>query len=238
MFIHPPQIHRGMLPEFRDPSLLRRALTHRSYLNEHPEAVAEQDNERLEFLGDAVLDFIAGAWLFDHYPYLDEGKLTTVRAALVKVSTLAEFARDVGMQQHMRLGKGEVDTGGRNRSNILGDAFEALLGALYLDQGIDAARAFVLPFLEEATPRILQGNKDRDPKSQLQEWSQTALSFTPRYKVIEAVGPDHAKVFTVEVWIGDAAFARGTGPNRQAAEQSAAREALEHASGETAKSEI
>lgn len=221
-----------MIPEFRDPMLLRRALTHRSFLNEHPEAYGEQDNERLEFLGDAVLDFIAGAWLFDHFPNLDEGKLTTIRAALVRVATLADFARTIGLQDYMRLGKGEVDTGGRNRSNILGDAFEAVLGALYIDQGIDACRAFVLPFLEDATPRILQGNNDRDPKSKLQEWSQSALNVTPRYRIVETSGPDHAKVFTVEVWLGDMVFARGAGPNRQAAEQTAAREALERAARE------
>lgn len=222
-----------MLPEFRNPSLLRRALTHRSYLNEHPEAVGEEDNERLEFLGDAVLDFIAGAWLFDHFPRLDEGKLTTLRAALVRVATLADFARALGMQESLRLGKGEIDTGGRNRSNILGDAFEAVLGALYLDQGIDACRSFVLPFLEDATPHILQGNNDRDPKSKLQEWSQNALNVTPHYTIVDAVGPDHAKLFTVEVWLGDVAFARGTGQNRQAAEQNAAREALGRAAQES-----
>jgi ribonuclease-3 len=222
-----------MIPEFRDPLLLRRALTHRSYLNEHPEAVGEEDNERLEFLGDAVLDFIAGAWLFDHYPQLDEGKLTTLRAALVRVATLADFSRALGVQNLIRLGKGEIDTGGRNRSNILGDAFEAVLGALYLDQGIDACRSLVLPFLEEATPRILQGNNDRDPKSKLQEWSQNALNVTPRYKIVDASGPDHAKIFTVEVWLGDIAFARGAGQNRQAAEQQAAREALERAALES-----
>jgi ribonuclease-3 len=222
-----------MIPEFRDPLLLRRALTHRSYLNEHPEAVGEEDNERLEFLGDAVLDFIAGAWLFDHYPQLDEGKLTTLRAALVRVATLADFSRALGVQNLIRLGKGEIDTGGRNRSNILGDAFEAVLGALYLDQGIDACRSLVLPFLEEATPRILQGNNDRDPKSKLQEWSQNALNVTPRYKIVDASGPDHAKIFTVEVWLGDIAFARGAGQNRQAAEQNAAREALERAALES-----
>lgn len=229
-----------MIPEFRDPTLLRRALTHRSFLNEHPEAYGEQDNERLEFLGDAVLDFIAGAWLFDHFPNLDEGKLTTIRAALVRVATLADFARALGLQDHMRLGKGEIDTGGRNRSNILGDAFEAVLGALYIDQGIDACRAFVLPFLEDATPRILQGNNDRDPKSKLQEWSQSALNVTPRYRIVETSGPDHAKVFTVEVWLGEIVFARGAGPNRQAAEQTAAREALDRADGgfSNLKSEI
>ena len=226
-----------MIPDFHDPSLLRRALTHRSYLNEHLEATGEQDTERLEFLGDAVLDFIAGAWLFDRYPQLDEGKLTTLRAALVRVATLAEFARKLGISDRMRLGKGEIDTGGRNRSNILGDAFEAILGAIYIDRGIDACREFVIPFLEAETPSIMQDNGDRDPKSKLQEWSQGALNVTPRYKIVDASGPDHAKIFTVEVWLGDTAFAQGIGPSRQMAEQIAAREALERAVSHPADAE-
>jgi ribonuclease III len=218
-----------MLPEFNNPDLLKRALTHRSYLNEHGEAADEQDNERLEFLGDAVLDFITGAWLYDRFPDLDEGKLTTLRAALVRVTTLAEFARELGIPDALRLGKGEVDTGGRNRNNILGDTFEAVLGAMFLDQGIAACTGFVLPFLEKATPRILSANADRDPKSKLQEWSQGALNVTPRYKLVSTIGPDHAKVFTVEVWLGDELFASGAGMSKQQAEQLAAREALEKA---------
>jgi ribonuclease III len=217
------------LPEFRDPSLLRRALTHRSYLNENIDARAESHNERLEFLGDAVLDFIAGAWLFENFPQLDEGKLTTLRAALVRVSTLADFSREIGIPELMRMGKGEVDTGGRNRSNIIGDAFEAVLGALYLDQGIDACRAFVLPFLENATPQIVSANADRDPKSRLQEWSQSELNVTPRYKMSGTTGPDHEKTFHVEVWLGDIVAARASGPTKQQAEQQAARDALEMA---------
>ncbi len=219
-----------MLPEFRDPALLKRALTHRSYLNEHVAAPDEQDNERLEFLGDAVLDFITGAWLFNSFPDLDEGRLTTLRAALVRVSTLAEFAREMGLPELMRLGKGEIDTGGRNRANILGDAFEAVLGALFLDQGIDVCQAFVLPFLERATPAIRQDNADRDPKSKLQEWSQGQLGVTPRYKLSGTTGPDHARIFHVQVFLGDEAYASGAGTSKQMAEQIAAREALERAS--------
>jgi ribonuclease-3 len=222
----------AVLPTFHDPALLERALTHRSYLNEHIELVDAQDNERLEFLGDAVLDFITGAWLFNRFPELDEGKLTTLRAALVRVTTLAEFARTLGLPELILLGKGEIDTGGRNRNNILGDAFEAVLGALYLDQGIDACRGFVLPFLESATPTILTGNADRDPKSKLQEWSQGKLGVTPRYKMVGTTGPDHAKTFLVEVWLGDNVFAHGSGTSKQLAEQVAARSALERAAAE------
>ncbi len=226
-----------MLPEFRDPALLKRALTHRSYLNEHVAAPDEKDNERLEFLGDAVLDFITGAWLFNTFPDLDEGRLTTLRAALVRVSTLAEFAREMGLPELMRLGKGEIDTGGRNRANILGDAFEAVLGALFLDQGIDACQSFVLPFLERTTPAIRQDNADRDPKSKLQEWSQGQLGVTPRYKLAGTTGPDHARIFHVQVFLGEEAYASGAGTSKQMAEQIAAREALERASRSPAADE-
>lgn len=218
------------LPSFNNPQLLERALTHSSYANEQtPSGVPFVDNERLEFLGDAVLDFVAGAWLYEKFPDLDEGRLTSMRAALVRVSTLADFARQLGLPEHLKLGKGEIDTGGRNRANILGDAFEALLGALYLDQGVEAVRDFLVPLLEQATPAIMQANLDRDAKSRLQEWSQGTLGVTPRYKLVATEGPDHARMFTVEVWLGDRVAGVGSGSSKQTAEQIAAREALEQA---------
>jgi len=216
------------LPTFNTPALLECALTHSSYANEHPEEQIA-DNERLEFLGDAVLDFVSGAWLFEQFPEYDEGRLTSIRAALVRVSTLARFARQVGLPERLRLGKGEIDTGGRDRDNILGDAFEALLGALYLDQGIEAARDFVVPLLAQATPAIIQAKLDRDAKSRLQEWSQGVLGVTPRYRLVAAEGPDHARVFTVEVQLGDLVAGIGRGSSKQIAEQLAARAALERA---------
>ncbi len=217
-----------MLPEFKNPDLLTRALTHSSFANEHQEEGQARlaDNEKLEFLGDAVLDFIAGAWLYNRFPDFDEGRLTSMRAALVRVGMLAEFARQIDLPDRMRLGKGEIDTGGRNRSNILGDAFEAVLGALFLDQGIQAACEFIEPFLEKATPIILNDNRDRDAKSRLQEWSQSILNVTPRYKLTATHGPDHAKIFTVEVWLGNQLGATGTGTSKQVAEQLAAQTAF------------
>ncbi len=217
------------LPAFRDPALLELALTHTSYANEHPE-LAGAHNERLEFLGDAVLDFIAADWLFHKHPDFDEGRLTTLRAALVRVQTLAELARAIGLPEHLRLGKGEEESGGRERANILGDAFEALLGALYLDQGIEAVRAFLVPLLEQALVRIMQANLDRDAKSRLQEWAQGTLGVTPRYRLVSSEGPDHAKTFTVAVWIGDRMAATGRGSSKQQAEQAAAAYVLEHLS--------
>lgn len=214
-----------MLPPFRDPGLLERALTHTSYANEHPE-LGGADNERLEFLGDAILDFIAAAWLFEHYPELDEGRLTSVRAALVRVNTLADFARAIGVRERLKLGKGEEDSGGRERDNILGDAFEAVLGALYLDQGIDAVRALLEPLFAQRAPQIVQANLDRDAKSRLQELAQGQLGVTPRYRLIASEGPDHAKQFTVAVWVGERQVGSGRGSSKQQAEQAAAQAAL------------
>jgi len=216
-----------MLPEFKDGSLLQCALTHSSYANEHLNGdVRMADNERMEFLGDAILDFIAAAWLYDRFPDIDEGRLTSLRAALVKVSTLADFARQCELADHLRLGKGEIDTGGRNRPNILGDAFEAILGALFLDQGVEAVRTFLLPFFEQMIDDLVRENRDRDAKSQLQEWAQGELGLTPRYKLAHTEGPDHAKIFTIDVWLGEKRAASGSGTSKQIAEQLAARDVL------------
>jgi ribonuclease III len=206
---------------FKDYRLLSRALTHRSYLNEHPEAL--EDNERLEFLGDAVLDFLVGAWLYNRFPEMAEGSLTRLRAALVGNDQLAEFARQLGLGSVMQLGKGEDDSGGRNRTALLGGAFEAVVGALFLDQGIPAVRRFVEPLLEEASEDILEDRKDLDPKSGLQEWAQSQGLGTPYYQTVSARGPDHAKVYEVEVVIQGKVYGRGVGHSKQAAAKAAAR---------------
>ena len=213
------------LPEFNDPSLLERALTHRSYLNEHP-GLALEDNERLEFLGDAVLDFVTGAWLYNRFPELPEGRLTSLRAALVKTETLAEFARRTGVDEALRVGRGEADAGGRGRLSMLADAFEAILGALYLDQGLGAVQAYLERLLPAEIDHVLAEERDRDAKSILQEWSQAERSITPRYRTVDEEGPDHAKTFSVEVRIGDEVVGRGDGMSKQAAAQAAARDAL------------
>ena len=213
------------LPVFRDPSLVARALTHRSYLNEHPD-VALEDNERLEFLGDAVLDFVVGAWLYHRFPELREGRLTSLRAALVKTDTLAGFAAQIGLSERLRLGKGELESGGRARQSLLCNAFEALVGALYLDQGLEAVREFLDHLLPDEVERIMAEERDRDAKSILQEWSQAKFGCTPRYRTVHAEGPDHARQFTVEVSIGDQVVGRGVGPSKQIAAQAAATDAL------------
>ncbi len=210
--------------EFADPLLLTRALTHRSYLNEHPESL--EDNERLEFLGDAVLDFLVGAWLYNRFPEMPEGNLTRLRSALVRTENLAKFAVSIDLGEVMLLGYGERQGGGRERPALLCATFEALIGAIYLDKGIDAVREFIEPKLESAAQSILRGNKDRDPKSTLQEWAQSQGMGTPYYKTVSSYGPDHAKSFVVDVHIGNTVHGTGTGHSKQAAAKIAAEQAL------------
>lgn len=210
--------------EFSDTLLLSRALTHRSYLNEHPESL--EDNERLEFLGDAVLDFLVGAWLYNRFPEMPEGHLTRLRSALVRTENLAQFARTIDLGDAMFLGHGESDGGGRDRPALLCGTFEALIGALYLDQGIKSVQAFIAPMLETAVQKILRGNKDKDPKSILQEWAQSRGLGTPYYRTVSSFGPDHAKNFEVEVHIGNSVYGSGIGHSKQAAAKLAAEETI------------
>jgi ribonuclease-3 len=209
----------------KDNLLLSRALTHRSYLNEHPEAL--EDNERLEFLGDAVLDFLVGAWLYNHFPEMAEGDLTRLRSALVRTEQLAEFAQQINLGAAMRLGRGEAEGGGRERLALLCATFESLVGALFLDGGIDAVSIFVEPMLQEAASSILAARREQDPKSLFQEWIQSQGYGPPLYRTIATTGPDHAKSFEVEVLVNGQSFGRGYGHSKQAAAKAAARDALQ-----------
>jgi ribonuclease-3 len=204
-------------------ALLTRALTHRSYVNENAETA--QDNERLEFLGDAVLDFIAGEWVYHRFPEMAEGDLTKMRSALVRNDQLATFARRLDLDRALRLGRGERSSGGLGRDGLLGGAFEAVIGALYLDSGLTAVEAFVSPLFDEERESILF--EIYDPKSRLQEWAQSEKRGTPRYETVGSSGPDHAKLFEVEVMIGGEVSGRGAGSSKRAAEQAAALNALE-----------
>ena len=210
--------------KFNDPLLLTRALTHRSYLNENPESL--EDNERLEFLGDAVLDFLVGAWLYNRFPEMPEGSLTRLRSALVRTENLAQFASEIKLGDVMLLGHGESEGGGRERPALLCATFEALIGAIYIDRGIEAVREFINPMLESATQQILSGNRDKDPKSMLQEWAQSQGLGTPYYKTVSSFGPDHAKSFEVEVHIGITVHGSGIGHSKQTAAKIAAEQAL------------
>jgi ribonuclease-3 len=210
---------------FDDPALLRTALTHRSYMNEHTELDWE-DNERLEYLGDAVLDFLLAEYLYRNLPNATEGELTALRAELVRRETLARFAARLGVGPALLMGHGEAETGGRTRPATLCGAFEALIGAVYLDRGPEAVADLVMPLVESELPVARAEVLGKDPKSRLQEMAQGTLGITPRYRTVSAEGPDHAKVFTVEVMIGDTVLGAGEGPNKQVAAQRAATSAL------------
>lgn len=221
----PSDFEKSLGFEFHDQGLLRQALVHRSYLNEKPEFAA-QDNQRLEYLGDALLDFIVGDHLYRQFPHLREGKLTSLRSALVKTESLAELARRLDLGNHIYLGRGEEENGGRAKPSLLAAALEALLGAIYLDQGLDQVRTFLLSLLAPQLGEILaKGSKDY--KSRLQERAQASFGQIPVYRAIAQSGPDHAKEFTVEVILGDRVLGRGRGRSKQAAEQDAARQALQ-----------
>jgi ribonuclease-3 len=208
----------------KDTRLIFRALTHRSFLNENPQAL--EDNERLEFLGDAVLDFVVGSWLYQHFPEMAEGEMTRLRANLVSTERLGEFGRQIQINRALRIGHGEEESGGRNRTAMLCNAFEAVIGALYLDSGIPAVEGFMAPLLEGAVPAILLGEGGRDPKSQLQEWAQARGLGAPHYRIVAETGPDHSKDFQVEVDVNGRMLGRGQGRSKQAASKAAARAAL------------
>lgn len=204
--------------------LLQRALTHRSHLNEHPESL--EDNERLEFLGDAILDFIVGGFLYNRFPEMKEGDLTRLRAALVRREKLAEFAVDVNLGPAIRLGRGEEESGGRTRLAMLCAVFEAVVGALYLDVNIKAVETFVFPMLENSVDKILIQQLARDPKSLLQEWAQSLGNNIPIYRIEMESGPDHDKTFTVQVLVNDEVLGVGSGHSKQSASVVAAESAL------------
>ena len=209
---------------FSNLSLLRRALTHRSYVNENPSS--PEDNERLEFLGDAVLDFIVGAWVYHRFPEMPEGDLTKMRSAIVRNDQLAVFARHLNLGDALRLGHGEYATGGSHRAGLLGSTFEAVIGALYLDSGLGAVEAFVNPLLDNVRESIL--TKIHDPKSQLQEWAQAQKMSAPRYRTVSMTGPDHAKEFEVEVEIDERVVGTGRGSSKHSAQHTAASDAIKN----------
>lgn len=212
--------------EFKNPFLLETAMTHSSYANEHRNEHAHH-NERLEFLGDSVLGFITADYLFGHFPDLPEGELTKLRAAVVCEGALCEIAKELDIAHALRLGHGEELSGGRKRPSILADATEALLGAIYLDGGIDAARDFVLRFIPQKVDIAAAGGAFKDYKTILQEIVQKNKQERLEYRLAGQSGPDHNKCFTMEVWLNANLFASGIGHSKKEAEQLAARQALE-----------
>lgn len=223
---------RGLNLRFNDRTLLLRALTHRSYINEHPNFPLE-DNERLEFFGDSVLDFVTAEYLYHHYPEMREGQLTRLRAALVRTETLADFAMQLELNRFIRLGRGGEDSGWRQHPAILCDCFEALIGAMCLDQGLEATRAFIVGIIEPALREMLLDLDVKDAKSRLQELSQKHLQVAPNYETVDEQGPDHGRQFTVAARINGETYGTGTGRNKQTAAQAAAHEALTRLEQET-----
>jgi len=210
--------------EFSNLDLLITAFTHRSYVNEHRKSVSEH-NERLEFLGDAVLELVVTDFLFRNYTEA-EGILTSWRAALVRTESIGEAGSLIGYEPLMRMSRGEKQGSDRARMQILANAFEALIGAIYLERGYDDAAAFIMKHICSKLDLIITEGSWRDPKSHLQEVMQRKDGVTPRYVVIEEVGPDHDKIFTLGVYSADRLISKGTGPSKQSAQQEAAKAAL------------
>lgn len=215
-----------MLPKFNQPELLELALTHRSALNENISPALES-NERLEFLGDAVLELVTTEFLYEQFPNEPEGILTAYRSSLVKTTTLAEVATSLGLGQKLYLSKGEEATGGRENPGLLADTTEAVIGAIYLDQGIEQVKKFLEENLFIKFDEIKEQKLYRDAKSQLQEVVQSLGFEAPDYQVVNEEGPDHDKTFTIQVLVDQQVVGEGIGRSKQAAQQVAAQAALE-----------
>ncbi len=210
---------------FKDKNLLKQAFIHRSYINENPNARLSH-NERLEFLGDAVLELIVTDFLYKKYPNYTEGELTALRSALVNAVIISSIAEKIGMNEYLLLSKGEAKDSGKARQYILANTYEAYIGAVYLDQGINIVDKFVNKTLLPKTDEIVNKKLWRDAKSLVQEKAQEFVSFTPAYKVLHQSGPDHDKHFTVGIYFGADLIAEGKGKSKQEAEQKAAENAL------------
>ncbi|HVE81089.1 MAG TPA: ribonuclease III [Candidatus Dormibacteraeota bacterium] len=218
------ELQQDLNTHFKDQSLLERAFIHRSYLNEHPKAGLEH-NERLEFLGDAVLELVVTDYLYRNYPN-PEGDLTNWRSALVKTESLSAVADKLELDQYLKLSRGESKGNARSRALILANCVEAVIGAIYIDQGYAAAGKFIDECIISTLPSILAEGSWVDPKSKFQEMAQDKEGHTPRYKVLDESGPDHDKTFTVGVYVGKRLLGKGQGSSKQAAQQQAAAAAL------------
>ena len=211
---------------FNNPSLLEQALVHSSYINENPD-LAPASNERLEFLGDAILGLVVAEKLYQDFPHLSEGGMTRLRAALVRRDTLVRMAKTIELGDYLYLGKGEEASGGRSKAANLAGALEAVIAAVFLDRGLSTTSDFTLKLLDAELKTIISKGLGVDYKSELQELIQAKKQQKPAYHLIEATGPDHDKMFTVEIRVGEAVFGRGSGKSKKAAETEAARSALE-----------
>jgi len=225
------KLEKNLKIKFKSKKLLEQAFVHRSYLNENPGCKLEQ-NERLEFLGDAVMELVVTSYLFKKYPKNPEGDLTSWRAALVNSKMLSEVAFRLGFNDYLILSKGESQDNGRARQFILANTLEAIIGAIYLDKGYNKAENFIEENIICELKRVLEEKLYVDPKSYFQEQAQGKMGVTPNYKVRSEEGPDHCKKFVVGVYLGDSLIAEGDGPSKQAAQEDAARKALKKKSWE------
>ncbi|HVZ66882.1 MAG TPA: ribonuclease III [Patescibacteria group bacterium] len=212
------------LPPFNNQNILDEVFTHRSYLNESHDKI--ESNERLEFLGDSILSFIVSSYIFRKHADLKEGQLTNIRSVLTNTETLYEISKGLGLGENLKLSKGEEQSGGRENKTILANTLEALIGGLFIDQGIEAATKFVEDSIISKSQEIIDAQGLKDPKSKLQETLQEIHKTSPSYKIIKDEGPDHSKLYTVGVYLDEKLLAEGTGTSKQEAEKNAARAAL------------
>lgn len=213
------------LPEFNNEELRSLAFTHRSYLNENREA--KESNERLEFLGDSILSFVVSSAIFNQYPNLKEGELTSLRSVLTNTQTLCLVSQTLELGDLLKMSKGEEEGGGRTNKTILANTYEAVVGALFLDGGIEKAREFITATILENQNEFVGQQGLKDPKSSLQEFMQEKYKVSPDYRILEEVGPDHDKEYTAGVFLNDECVAKGVGHSKQDAEKDAAQKALE-----------
>lgn len=211
---------------FKNKGLLQQAFVHRSYINENKDSGLSH-NERLEFLGDAVLELVITEFLYAKFPDKTEGALTSYRSALVNTTTISQIAGELGMNGYLLLSKGETKDLGRARQYILANTFEAFIGAIYLDQGYESSKKFIAESLFPIIDKVVNDNLWQDAKSLLQEKAQELLNVTPSYRTISEVGPDHNKIFTVGLYFGEELVSEGRGHSKQEAEQESAKKALE-----------
>lgn len=219
-------LEKSLGVKFRNKQHLINAITHRSYLNEHRDVKVH--NERLEFLGDAVLELVVSDYLFNNFPDRPEGELTSFRSALVKTESLADSARKLGIGENLLLSRGEEDTGGRTKDYLLANTFEAIIGAIYIDQGYEKCKEFVYAHLIPKLDDIIKSRSDIDNKTKIQELAQAKYKVTPIYEVINEEGPDHDKKFTVAVKINDKIIGEGEGKSKQKAQEEAALHGIEY----------
>ncbi len=212
------------LPKISNQQLFEQAFTHRSYLNEAKKEL--ESNERLEFLGDSILSFVVSQHLYESYPHFDEGILTNLRSLLVNTKSIAAAARKLDFGKYLKLSRGEEESKGRENESLLANSFEAFIGALYLDQGIESARKFIGMMLFPQIEEIVKKKAFKDPKSLLQEYVQARKQNSPTYKVLHEEGPPHAKTFTIGVFVNQTQIGEGVGRSKQQAEEEAAEKAL------------